>query len=109
MEPEQQKPKKVFFKRFWWAGLICLILLINLVGFLVSSNQTEKKRNAEKEQQKQAQINKERAKENQGYKYIEPTMTEAELAKANLALKTGVSIDDPVNDFAIPPVGVDAD
>jgi len=109
MEPEQQKPKRVFFKRFWWAGLICLILLISLVGFLVSLNQTEKKRNAEKEQQKQAQINKERAKENQGYKYIEPTMTEAELAKASLALKNGVSIDDPANDFAIPPVGVDAD
>jgi len=86
-----------------------LILLIGFVGFTVYSNQTEKNKEAEKELQKQAQINEEKAKENQGYQYVEPLMTAEQLKKANSILANGVSIDDPANDFAIPPVGVDAD
>src|SRR4030042_5257319 len=31
MEPEQQKPKKVFFKRFWWVFIILSIILVSVV------------------------------------------------------------------------------
>jgi len=86
---------------------VIIITFLSFVGFFVYSKQAQTKKDEEKEKAKQEQMKNQQ--ENQGYKYIEPTMTEAELAKASLALKNGVSIDDPENDFVIPPVGVDAD
>jgi hypothetical protein len=96
------QPQKSFFKRFWWVGIIIVICII---GFFIYSNQQQKNEDAEKERQKQAQIKNDQTNQNQGYQYVDPLMTAAQLEKANLVLAMGVTIDDPENDFAVSPVG----
>jgi len=104
-EKNRYLSKKLILIKYWWIWFI----IISFVGFIVYSNQANNKKDEEKEKQKQQQMT-DQALKNQGYKYVEPTMTKELLIKANLALVNGISVDDAANDFAVPPpdpIGLD--
>ncbi len=95
-EEFEPKPKISFVKRYWLIFIIAIVVLAG--GFIVISNIQGQKN----EEQKQSQKDKQKADEtnNQEYVYEDPVMNTEQLATATTALQSGISIDDPANDFA---------
>jgi uncharacterized protein YpmB len=99
-----EQPKESLIKRFWWVFAVTAAVLA-ILGAVLFISQANHKKDEQKQAQKEADKKTEEVKnsEQQNYAYKEPTMTAAELTKANTALAAGIYIDDPANDFAVVP------
>ena len=90
---KQNQAKKSFFRRFWWVLPIILVVVLVVSISLISQAQ-DNQRMHDKEIEKQAQMAKDAANQNQTYQYVEPRMTTEQLKTAEAVLANGITIED---------------